>query len=406
MKVVFGINSFDNGGAENFMLRLAAYFQQNGHQLCLFSLNKANENQLKRLENNFGINLKNAKVIDIYTPSKIEDQVLWRINGLLNRIGIAESRLKYIIRKTVQRIEDFNPDVVNTHLFETDEFFSKYLNIPQVISMHGPYEYYLHKKSNDDGTANEKSFEKEFINEEFVERAKNVLAKCKGVIYCADKNLEILKHIDLKRLTKKKVFYGFERPVLTKPSKKGFTIGLFARGVESKGWEILIECYLRLKPRYADLSLKLIYNESDYMQRVKQKYQNTDINFHGYEPNLQGEIETLDLVVFPTYYPGESLPNTIIEALMFEVPVVSTNHAEVPFMIANGEEVAGIIVDINNLDFEQQVEEFSKAVRKYLDNPKLYKSHKLNCRNVASQFEMKVCYENYLDFFLNVGEGS
>lgn len=406
MRVVFGINSFDNGGAENFMLRLAAYFQQNGHQLCLFSLNKVSKEHLKRLEENFGINLKITKVVDAYTPSKREDRVLWRINGLLNRVGITDSRSKYILRKTIQRIEGFSPDVVNTHLFETDEFISKYLSVPHVISMHGPYEYYLHKNSNDDGSANEKSLEKEFVNQEFVDKAQKVLAKCKGVIYCADKNLEILNHVHVKRLTKKKVFYGFERPVLTKSSKKGFTIGLFARGVKSKGWEILIECYLRLKPRYADLSLKLIYNESDYMDRVKQKYQNTDINFHGYEPNLQGEIETLDLVVFPTYYPGESLPNTIIEALMFEVPVVSTNHAEVPLMIANGEEVAGTIVDINNLEFEQQVEEFTSAVSKYLDDTELYQSHKLNCRNVASQFEMKVCYENYLDFFLNIGEGS
>jgi glycosyltransferase involved in cell wall biosynthesis len=399
MKIIFGINNFENAGAENFMLRLAAYFLKKGHHVALFSLNSISDSNERRIIELFPEESKRLELIQSYIPKKIEDKLIWRINGFGNRIGIKNIRNRYLKYRTMQKIKNFKPEIINSHLFETDLFFTETIKIPHLISMHGSYEYYLYKTINDDGDSNEKRTDVSLLNYEFIKSAEKVLKSSQNIIYCADKNLEILSHLNLTNLRLKKIFYGIEKRTVTIHPKKDFTIGMFARGVKSKGWEILIESYLKIRNNYPNLKLKLIFSETAYMNSLRSKYDKTDVIFHGFEPKIETQINSFDLVVFPTLYPGESLPNTVIESITYNVPVLSTFHAEIPKMIEYKGVKAGTIIAIDGLSFNNQVNVFSKAIETYLINPILYREHKENCRVVSTQFEMEICYKKYLSFF-------
>ena len=407
MRIVFGINNFDNAGAENFMLRLAKYFSFKGHEIALFSLLPIEEKHINRVKIIFGDTFSSAELIGPYLPNRFLDFFLWKMNRAAMIFGKLDWRKEFIENKTKQKIINFKPDLLNSHLFETDDFFSKDLTIPHVISMHGPYEYYLYKDSNDDGELDQitKATGNKILNNNFIERAEEVLSKSKNVIYCADKNLEILQHVEISNLILEKIYYGYERkePSVKNREMTQLNIGMFARGVESKGWDILIEAFLRLEDKYEHITLMLAFSETNYMNYLKLKYaEHKKIQFLGLIDPIDEFLAAIDLVAFPTYYPGESLPNTIIESLMFDIPVISTQHAEIPNMIQYNGVHAGTIVNIQGIEFDEQVKRFSDAIEKYLINPNFLQEQKENCKIVSNQFEMDTCYNKYLDFFSKV----
>ena len=407
MRIVFGINNFDNAGAENFMLRLAKYFSVKGHEIALFSLLPIEEKHINRVKIIFGDTFNSAELIGPYLPNRFLDFFLWKMNRAAMLVGKLDWRKEFIENKTKQKIINFKPDLLNSHLFETDDFFSKDLTIPHVISMHGPYEYYLYKDTNDDGELDQitKTKGNKILNNNFIERAEKVLSKSNNVIYCADKNLEILQHIEISNLILEKIYYGYERkePSVKNREMTQLNIGMFARGVESKGWEILIAAFLRLEDKYEHITLMLAFSETNYMDYLKLKYvKNEKIQFLGLIDPIDEFLSSIDLVAFPTYYPGESLPNTIIESLMFDIPVISTQHAEIPNMIKYDGLHAGTIVNIQDVEFDEQVKRFSDAIEKYLINPNFLQEQKENCKIVSNQFEMDTCYNKYLDFFSKV----
>ena len=407
MRIVFGINNFDNAGAENFMLRLAKYFSFKGHEIALFSLLPIEEKHINRVKIIFGDTFSSVELIGPYLPNRFLDFFLWKMNRAAMIVGKLDWRKEFIENKTKQKIINFKPDLLNSHLFETDDFFSKNLTIPHVISMHGPYEYYLYKDTNDDGELDQitKATGNKILNNNFIERAEEVLSKSKNVIYCADKNLEILQHVEISNLRLEKIYYGYERK---EPSVKNreiarLNIGMFARGVESKGWDILIAAFLRLEDKYEHITLMLAFSETNYMDYLKLKYaKHEKIQFLGLIDPIDEFLSSIDLVAFPTYYPGESLPNTIIESLMFDIPVISTQHAEIPNMIQYNGVHAGTIVNIQDVEFDEQVKRFSDAIEKYLINPNFLQEQKENCKIVSNQFEMDTCYNKYLEFFSKV----
>jgi glycosyltransferase involved in cell wall biosynthesis len=386
------------------MLRLAKYFSFKGHEIALFSLLPIEEKHLNRVKIIFGDTFSSVELIGPYLPNRFLDFFLWKMNRAAMIAGKLDWRKKFIENKTEQKIINFKPDLLNSHLFETDDFFSKDLTIPHVISMHGPYEYYLYKVSNDDGEFDQitKDSGNNSLNNNFITLAEKILSNSKNVIYCADKNLEILQHVEISKLTLEKIYYGFElkEKRVTKREKGTLNIGMFARGVESKGWEILIEAFLRLVDKYESITLMLAFSETNYMDYLKLKYSKHEkIQFLGLIDPIDEFLSSIDIVVFPTYYPGESLPNTIIESLMFDIPVISTQHAEIPNMIQYNGVHAGTIVPIQGIEFDEQVKRFSDAIEKYLINPNFLQEQKENCKIVSNQFDMDICYNKYLDFF-------
>ena len=401
MNILLGLNTFDVGGAENFVFRLAKALSESGHKVYLFALYDWNiENAKKRIENILGKEYSKVKIIVRWNPGEIRSFFLWKLNRLFLCFGKKDYRENIINDTQIKRLNTFlkkeKIDIINTHLFEVDEFFSLNFNLPHVISMHGAYEDYLFKQQGSKSGV---------IDKDFLLKAERVLLKSKHVVCCADKNLEILRYFDSNEIITEKIYHGISEFECKKENvikeKDDFIFGMIARGIEEKGWEIAIKSFLELNNRVKNkIKMMLIYTHSDYMNNLKKKYEKIlNIDFLGYLENPQNKIPLIDVMILPTYYIGESLPVTLIEALCCNVPVISTNVGEIPKMIVHNEKEAGRIINLDNDTQKPVVEDLAKAMEQYLLNSELYETHKRNTFFVKEKFSMDICMRKYIDFY-------
>lgn len=82
--------------------------------------------------------------------------------------------------------------------------------------------------------------------------------------------------------------------------------------------------------------LVLKYNLSNYIFAHGKKYNEEKLYFYN----------TADIFVFPTFYHNECFPLVLLEAMQFNLPVVSTNEGGIADIISDG--VTGFIVPKNN----------------------------------------------------------
>ena len=123
----------------------------------------------------------------------------------------------------------------------------------------------------------------------------------------------------------------------------------------------------------ADLS------ETDLIEILKQKKVEQNISFNGpkYGEEKFAEYKNADLFVFPTYYKVEAFPGVILEAMQYELPVISTREASIPIIVDDGK--TGFLVEPKNPEqIAQKIEELiknpalrlrmgQKARKKFLD---------------------------------------
>ena len=71
-----------------------------------------------------------------------------------------------------------------------------------------------------------------------------------------------------------------------------------------------------------------------------------------------------DAMLFPTFWEGEGLPGVIIESFQCGMPVIATRWLQIPELLKDGEQ--GILIE------PHEVGELVEAMRKLIDQPKLY----------------------------------
>ena len=404
MNILVGVNNWDVGGAENFVFDLVKNLSLNGHSVTLFIMYDHGfyKDKLHQL---FGEGKDKIRILNRYSPSKGFDFILWNLNGLGNKLGFQDFRQRFINKSTREHLNNYikseQIEVVNTHLFETDEFISLNTDLPHVVSMHGPYETYL-DSDNQYGTLNE-----EGLNKRFIERAAAVLKKAKNIVYVADKNLEICQHFDSTEIHTQKIYYGHSIISDLKPQdfseNDTFTFGMVARGVEAKGWEIAIKSFIKLNQiAKCATKLQLLFTYSPYMNELKNQYgQYENIDFVGF---AEGEEKrryqsNFNATLLPTY--DDCLPVSIIESLNLNIPVISTNVGEISNMLQCDNKIAGIILPLIPEENKPSIEQLVDAMKKYIDDKELYIEHKINTILCAQKFDMENCISEYIGVFKN-----
>lgn len=81
---------------------------------------------------------------------------------------------------------------------------------------------------------------------------------------------------------------------------------------------------------------------------------------------IKSIYESSDIFVLPTYFPQEAQPVSILEAMNFGLPVISTNHASIPEFIADG--VNGILVE------KRSSESIKIALMKLMNDPVFFET--------------------------------
>jgi glycosyltransferase involved in cell wall biosynthesis len=123
---------------------------------------------------------------------------------------------------------------------------------------------------------------------------------------------------------------------------------------EEKGVEVLIEAAHILRARGRKLRVRLIgeFTSEEYQQKlladVSDKGLEDYVDFCGRKIGDEkwAHYRAADIFCFPTHYGAESFGNVLLEAMMFELPVVSTFWRGIPGIVEEG--ITGFLTEIKD----------------------------------------------------------
>lgn len=163
---------------------------------------------------------------------------------------------------------------------------------------------------------------------------------------------------------------------------------------EKKAQHLVIESLSKLNNKIGDFEYHIV-GSGDYLKICKQKVEEFGLGdkviFHGYIPHYDDRLvkfyQEADIFILPSItlkdYNKEGIPGTIVEAMASGLPVISTYHAGIPYIIENEKE--GLLVKENNVeglanalqklieDREMRIELGRNAQRKAIEKLDLYK---------------------------------
>jgi glycosyltransferase involved in cell wall biosynthesis len=384
INILIAIESFYDGGAEMFAIRLANELAEKTN-LYFFELYPYRSKAKKQKKN-----LRMDKKKTIQLGKNFLGDILHRYNN--------RSRIKNKIfdiynyfnkRRLISIIKRSGIQIVHSHSWETDLFFSKLkdlIGFKLVSSLHGHYELLKQKG-------------------EYLDTcSKFALDKMDRVVYLSTAHIETLNSFNIDERKRKKIFHGLD--FTPQDSLTFFHEGevlkciLVARGIPEKGWKEAIEAFLKLQKKYPQKVQLHLIGESDYLKELKDVYQSDVICFHGYREDVMSFIRQAHIGLLPSFYKAESLPNAVIEYLVCGKPVIATRIGAIEEMIEYENKRAGVIIELNNSKVGS--EDIVSAIEIYLSNPELVAQHSSIALIAAKKFEMENCVQAYSKLYSEV----
>ncbi|MFC7670062.1 glycosyltransferase family 4 protein [Hymenobacter humi] len=178
--------------------------------------------------------------------------------------------------------------------------------------------------------------------------------------------------------------------------------GMVARGIEQKGWAYAIRSFEALSEKYPQAHLVLV-GQSEYLSQLKLAHQHPRIHFVGFAANPIDWVRLFDVGLLPSYFPSESLPNSIAEYLFCGNPVIATRIGEIPHMlkVPGQTELAGKLIEQNGHGLTTP-DELTQAMEDYLLQPQLLVAHRQLAQQCFDKFRMEHCVAAYEELFAAV----
>lgn len=215
---------------------------------------------------------------------------------------------------------------------------------------------------------------KKFINENLTKKDVKVIAQ--GSINGVDTEFfKNTKTLDEKELIRDKF----------KIDKKDFVITFVGRIVKDKGINELIEAFINLSKKYNNLKLLLVGDYEEHLNPIKNENKILidsldSIITVGFQNDIRDFLSITDLFVLPSY--REGLPNSLIEAGSFGIPLLATNINGCNEIIDDG--ITGILVE------KKSAKKLEEAIDKLLEDKEFYNSIKLKVRDrIIEKYEQK-----------------
>lgn len=215
---------------------------------------------------------------------------------------------------------------------------------------------------------------KKFINENLTKKDVKVIAQ--GSINGVDTEFfKNTKTLDEKEFIKDKF----------KIDKKDFVITFVGRIVKDKGINELIEAFINLSKKYNNLKLLLVGDYEEHLNPIKNENKILidsldSIITVGFQSDIRDFLSITDLFVLPSY--REGLPNSLIEAGSFGIPLLATNINGCNEIIDDG--ITGILVE------KKSAKKLEEGIDKLLEDKELYNSIKLKVRDrIIEKYEQK-----------------
>ena len=162
------------------------------------------------------------------------------------------------------------------------------------------------------------------------------------------------------------------------------------RIVKDKGVNELINAFILLQKKYSFLKLLMVGDFEEELSPINDdsKYfmeNNSAIISVGFQEDIRAYLSISDLFLLPSY--REGLPNVLIEAGSFGIPLMATNINGCNEIIINGEN--GILVK------KKSVQSLIDEISKLIDNKELYNNLKKNVReSIIHRYEQKFFLED------------
>lgn len=384
--ILIAIESFFDGGAEMFAIRLAnemakshnvyfvelfPYLTKSKKQIAILELDK-----VKLIQP--GVNrIGNFLYKNSFTEKLVKEQAWPKLGKLykwLKRIEIMQ-----ILKKS-------SIDIVNSHSWDSDVYFAS-LKSPGgfklVSTLHGHYEFLVDKRFN------------------FESITKKAIKNIDEIIYTTELHNTTISSFDFPPQRMHKIFYGIKMnsigKLATYNSHDVLNLCLIARGIKEKGWEEAINAIIKLNKEYPNKLKLYLVGEGNFVDELKLKYTNSMLSFEGYQDNIDKYLADAHIGLLPTYYVGESLPNSVIEYLTYGKPVISTDVGSIKEMMSANGKIAGKCISLTGNTV--LVDELFSAIKEYLIYPEKVEKHSILALQAAEKFSMNTCIGNYLKIY-------
>ena len=167
--------------------------------------------------------------------------------------------------------------------------------------------------------------------------------------------------------------------------KDDFVVTYIGRIVKDKGIDELIEAFINLLKKYPNLKLLLVGDYEDDLNPINKKSKNLINEFDsiisvGYKKDIRRFLGITNLFTLPSY--REGLPNSLIEAGSFGIPLLATDINGCNEIIKNNE--TGLLVKKKN---SKSLED---GIEKFIVNKNFYSYIRNNVRDeIIKRFDQK-----------------
>ena len=173
---------------------------------------------------------------------------------------------------------------------------------------------------------------------------------------------------------------------------------LFISRIEKeKGIYISIDAFHSFYLKFPSIKIKLVVAGSGKELNLVKDYVNTkkieNIEFVGYVKSEQkgSLLHDCHIMLFPTYY-GEGLPNSILEGMLYGMPIISRINAGIPDIVKD--DINGFIT--NSLDPNVFCNYLEKII---LDKSKYIEMSKVNYETALNRFTSDKVKERLLNIY-------
>lgn len=385
MNILIVLEDFSVGGAQIFAVRLANALSLSSKVFIYNCYPTIFDGKISKLIS--------SRVTLVHYNSKVLLFAFWIIEKMFRPFsGFRSSFINWFeihnLSKLKKLAKRYNIEIINSHMFYADVFGCKLkFLVPELkhfISMHGCYES---KFSNPHHPIKTLGF--------------SALSNCDGIIIAAEKNRFILDELNLiKKVRVEKIYYGMPdggNTTTLKQIHEHLTFGIVSRPIKEKGWEELILAFISLKLVYPKIRLILV-GAGPFQHKLQRKYgHDSAIRFVGHSSNPRNYIRKMDVCVLPTYFKGESLPNSIIEYLSEGKPVIATEIGEIGQMLDAEGHLAGQLLQLTERGLV--LDDLKNAMEKYMANFDLVKIHAELAKIAFRKFSIEECLMKYRNFY-------
>lgn len=243
----------------------------------------------------------------------------------------------------------------------------------------------------------------------FSDNIVDLLNTADAVAYTADKNLKVFERLGVaaEPTRVRKIYSGVAQPQEMARVVAGKLAGdgparsfvLVGRGIEEKGWREAAEALRRVNSRLAAegrASVELGFvGKGDFLSELERdrRFADLPILHVGVTNDVFGLLAKADVGLLPSFFPQESLPNSVVEYLYAGLPAIVTGIGELPAMIASQDGDAGMVIGFH--DGRADVEALAGAMYLYATDPDTFRTHVRRTRAAAEKFDMEAMMRAY-----------